>query len=308
MSVLCRADETQSASWARYFEAEAPDIAFRVWPDAGDLAEVEYLIAWRWPPEFLKSLPNLKVLLSVSAGVDHLDVSTVPAHVQIARMIEPGMQDAMAEYVAMAVLALHRDLPHYLLSQAERRWAPLPLRPAGERSVGVMGLGVLGRAALARLAPFGFRLSGWSRSAKTIAGVTCYAGDVGLSPFLAGCDILICLLPLTEATRGILGQPLFDALPRGASVINVGRGGHLDEAALLAALDGGQLSSAILDVCDPEPPRPDDRLWRHPKILLTPHIASMALASTAAPILLRNILRHRKGEPLLGRVDRTLGY
>jgi glyoxylate/hydroxypyruvate reductase A len=308
MSVLCLADETQSESWGRYFAVHAPDLAFRVWPDSGDLDEVEYLIAWQWPSGFLRSLPNLKVLLSISAGVDHVNVSAIPAHVQIARMIEPGMQDAMSEYVAMSVLALHRDLLHYISDQAEQRWAPLLLRPACERSVGIMGLGVLGRAALARLAPFGFRLSGWSRSPKTIPGVDCYDGEDGFQSFLARCEILICLLPLTDTTRGVLSRQVFFALPKGACVINVGRGGHLDMAALLEALDRGQLACAILDVCDPEPPPKDHRLWRHPKILLTPHIASMAVSSTAAPILLQNILRHQRGEPLLGLVDRSLGY
>ncbi|MDR3513550.1 MAG: glyoxylate/hydroxypyruvate reductase A [Caulobacteraceae bacterium] len=308
MSVLYRSEAAQAEAWSQYFAEHAPDLTFRIWPDAGDLAEVEYLIAWQWPPAFLASLTNLKVLFSASAGVDHVDLSAAPARPQLVRMIEPGLADSMSEYVTMSVLALHRDLLRYIANQAERRWASLPIRPAGGRSVGVMGLGVLGQAVLARLAPFGFRLRGWNRSQRAIPGVDCYAGEEALNAFLGQCDVLICLLPLTDDTRGVLGRRTFAALPRGGAIINVGRGGHLDQQALIEALDEGQLSGAILDVADPEPLPDDDRLWNHPKVLLTPHVASMAHAQTAARAVLENLRRHQRGEPLHGLVDRRKGY
>jgi glyoxylate/hydroxypyruvate reductase A len=171
-----------------------------------------------------------------------------------------------------------------------------------------MGLGVLGQAVLQRLRSFGFRLRGWNRSAREIEGVECFAGPEALESFLGGCDILICLLPLTSQTRGILGRSLFQALPRGASVINVGRGGHLDPQALIEALDEGRLGRAILDVTDPEPLPSDSSLWRHPRVLITPHIASMTQPATAAPLLLENLRRHQRGEPLRDVVDRLRGY
>jgi len=154
-------------------------------------------------------------------------------------MVEPGIVNGMIEYVTMSVLALHRNLIDYLRAQALGAWQQIEVAPASERRVGVMGLGVLGQAVLERLATFGYSLCGWNRSPKTIPGVTCYAGEQTLERFLGQCDILVCLLPLTGETRGILNRGLFAALPRGASLINVARGGHLDQQALLEALDSG---------------------------------------------------------------------
>lgn len=308
MSVLYRSDAPRAAAWAQCFAEQAPDLDFYVWPDAGDLEQVEYLIAWQAPADFLASLPNLKVLFSSGAGIDHIDFSAVPPHVQVVRMVEPGIINGMIEYVTMSVLALHRDLFDYVRMQPAGAWDPVEVLPASARSVGVMGLGVLGQAVLDRLGTFGFQRYGWNRSARQIAGVACFAGAASLTDFLTKCDVLICLVPLTEATRWILDQRVFAALPRGASVINVGRGAHLDQQALLAALDSGHLSRAILDVTDPEPLPPDHPLWRHPRVFITPHVASMTQPETAAPILLENLRRHQRGEPLSDLIDRSKGY
>jgi glyoxylate/hydroxypyruvate reductase len=308
MSILYRSDAPRAAAWAQYFAEVAPDLDFRVWPDTGDLDEVEYLIAWQAPGEFLASLPNLKVLFSSGAGIDHIDFSAIPPQVQVVRMVEPGIINGMIEYVTMSVLALHRDLFDYVRMQPSGAWDPIEVLPASARSVGVMGLGVLGQAVLDRLGTFGFQRHGWNRSAKQIEGVRCYAGEGALTEFLGECDFLICLVPLTDATRGILGPRLFAALPRGASVINVGRGPHLDQQALIEALDSGHLSRAILDVTDPEPLDPDHPLWRHPRVFITPHVASMTQPETAAPVLLENLRRHQRGEPLSDLIDRSKGY
>lgn len=308
MAVLYRSDAPRAAAWAQYFATHAPDIDFRVWPDAGNLDEIEYLIAWQAPPAFLAALPRLKVLFSSGAGVDHVDLSVVPPHVPLVRMIEPGIIDGMVEYVSLAVLALHRDFFDYVEDKATRTWNPLEVPPASSRTIGVMGLGVLGLAVLDRLRSFGFRLRGWNRSPRTITGVESYAGSEQFAPFLGGCDVLVCLLPLTPSTAGILNIETFSALPRGASVINVGRGPHLVEADLLAALDNGQLSRAVLDVTETEPLPADNPLWDHPRVFLTPHVASMTQPETAAPILLENIRRHQRNEPLVGLIDRSRGY
>jgi len=308
MNVLYRADRSRAPAWARFFAATAPDIEFRVWPDVGDLTQVKYLIAWDAPASFLATLPNLQVLFSSGAGVDHIDCSAVPPHIQIVRMVEPGIVNGMIEYVTMSVLALHRDLFDYIRAQADAVWQAIAVRPASARTVGVMGLGVLGQAVLERLRAFEFQLCGWNRSPKEIPGVTCYAGEASLDRFLARCDILICLLPLTPATRGILNSRLFASLPRGASIINVGRGAHLDNQALLEALDSGHLSAAILDVVEPEPLPKSHPFWHHPRIRLTPHVACMTQPETAAPVLLENLRRHRRGEALHGLIDRSKGY
>ena len=308
MSVLYRSDASRGRTWAEIFATEAPDLAFHVWPQTGDLTEVEYLIAWQPPMELLRSLPNLKALFSVGAGIDQIDLSQVPDGVPVVRMVEPGIVSGMVEFATMSVLALHRNLIDYIRAQQTATWQPSEVIRAGARRIGVMGLGVLGRAVLEALAPFGFVLSGWSRTPKSVSGVSCHHGADGLKAFIARCDILICLLPLTPATRGILDSKLFARLPRGASLINLGRGGHLDEQSLLDALDSGRLSAAILDVCEPEPLPEAHAFWRHPRILLTPHIASVTRADTAARIVLENIRRHRRGEPLRNVVDRVAGY
>ncbi|MNF52134.1 Glyoxylate/hydroxypyruvate reductase A [compost metagenome] len=308
MSILYRSDAPRAAAWASYFAEHAPDLDFRVWPDAGDLDEVEYLIAWQAPAEFLATLPRLKVLFSSGAGVDHVDFSAVPKHIPLVRMVEPGIINGMVEYVSLAVLALHRDFFDYVVAKDARVWHPLEVPPASARTIGVMGMGSLGCAVLARLATYGFRLRGWNRSARDLDGVESFAGADQLQPFLDGCDVLICLLPLTPATQGILNRKLFSALPTGAALINVGRGPHLVDADLLEALDSGQLSRAILDVTEPEPLPAEHPFWAHPRVFLTPHVASMTQPESAAPILLENVRRHQRGEPLTGVIDRSRGY
>ncbi|HSW16759.1 MAG TPA: glyoxylate/hydroxypyruvate reductase A, partial [Ramlibacter sp.] len=224
------------------------------------------------------------------------------------RMVEDGLTACMTEYVCFSVLALHRDMPTYLDQQRRSEWHEHPVRPAHTRRVGVMGMGTLGRAALAQLRQLGFDCAGWNRSRRNEPGVHCYAGPNELEEFLARTDILVCLLPLTPETRGILSRKVFDALPSGASLINVGRGGHLVEADLLKALDRGHLSAAILDVCEPEPLPAQHPFWRHPRIWLTPHVASMTQPETAVESVLENLRRYESGLPLNGLVDRDRGY
>ena len=308
MAILYRSDEARGAHWSRYFAEHAPDLDFRVWPDAGNLDEIDFLIAWQAPGDFIAALPRLKVLFSSGAGIDHVDFSTLPAQVPLVRMVEPGIINGMVEYVSLAVLALHRDFFDYVAQKAARSWTPIEVPPASSRTIGVMGLGSLGCAVLDRLASYGFRLRGWNRSPRDLDGVETFTGVEQLHSFLGGCDVLVCLLPLTAATEGILDRELFRALPRGASIINVGRGPHLVDSDLLAALDSGHLSRAILDVTDPEPLPTDHAFWAHPRVFVTPHVASMTQPETAAPILLANIRRHQRGETLVGVVDRVRGY
>jgi glyoxylate/hydroxypyruvate reductase A len=308
MSILYRSDAARGRIWAEIFAAEAPELAFHIWPDTGDVTAVEYLIAWQPPTELLRSLPNLQVLFSIGAGVDQIGLAQVPNSVSIVRMVEPGLVSGMVEFATLAVLALHRNVLDYQRCQRAGTWRQMDVVPAAERRVGIMGLGVLGQAVLRALAPFGFALRGWSRTPKELPGVTGFSGSGGLEAFLGGCDILVCLLPLTDATRHILDSRLFGCLPHGASLVNLGRGGHLDQSALLDVLDSGRLSAAVLDVCDPEPLPTGHPFWQHPRILLTPHIAGVTRPETAARVVLENIRRHRRGEPLRDVVDRATGY
>lgn len=308
MAFLFKSSAERGTVWAGAFARLLPDMPFRTWPDVGDADDIRYLAAWTVTRDLLAGLPNLEVLFSVGAGVDQLDLSQVPPQVTVVRMVEPGLTDGMVQYATFATLALHREMLDYGQAQTDHRWAPRPLLPAGQRRVGVMGLGHLGTAVLAALRPFGFALRGWSRSGGDVEGVEIFAGSNALPAFLSGCDILICLLPLTNDTRGILCRNSFDLLPRGAGIINVGRGGHLVEQDLLDALDSGHLSGAVIDVLNTEPAAPDHPFWSHPRILLTPHVASQTRDDSSAEVLIANIRRHQAGQALLGQVDRTRGY
>jgi len=308
MAFLYKANAGRGAQWAQHFAARAPELPFRIWPDVGDPAEVHYLAAWIPPDNIAETFRNLELVFSVGAGVDQFDLSTLPPHIPLIRMLDSGTTDGMVEYATMAVLALHRDLVHFIAQQREQVWREIQIARAAKRRVGIMGLGLLGQAVLDRLKPFGFPLVGWNRSPRVIEGVSCYAGQDALPEFLAQTDILVCLLPLTDETRGILNRDLFARLPRGARLVNVGRGGHLVEADLLAALDDGTLSAAILDVTEPEPLPAGHPFWIHPRILLTPHNASTAAPETAVEFVLDVIERHRRGEALPGLIDRMRGY
>ncbi|CAD6510495.1 2-hydroxyacid dehydrogenase [Paraburkholderia sabiae] len=308
MTLLYKADPERGKQWAQHFAQKAPDIPFRLWPDIGDAASVRYLAAWQPPDDPARTLPNLEVIFSVGAGIDQFDLSRVPPHIAVVRMIEPGIVEGMVEYVTQAVLTIHRDLFDYAIQQRERVWREMPVRAAATRRIGVLGLGMLGTAVLERLRLFGFPCAGWSRSAHAIEGVECHAGVETLDAFLARADILVCLLPLTDATRGLLDKRLFGKLPKGASLINVGRGPQLNQQDLLDALDNGQLQNAILDVTDPEPLLESHPFWTHPRVRITPHIASATRPETAVDVVLDNIRRHRDGLPMLGEIDRKRGY
>ncbi len=308
MSFLYKADPVRGAQWAQLFAERAPEIDFHIWPSTGDPSRVRFLAAWEPPENLAATFPNVELVFSAGAGVDQFDLSRIPAHVPVVRMIESGLVAGMVEYVTLAVLAAHRDWLGYATQQRQGLWKPIPVRTAASRRVGVLGMGVLGQAVLEKLHGFGFQCAGWSRTEHALPGIDCFAGENGMHAFLAHTDILVCLLPLTAATRGMLSRALFQRMPPGAILINVGRGGHLVERDLLDALDGGQLSAAILDVCDPEPLPQGHPFWRHPRIMLTPHIASMTQPETAVEAVIENIRRHREGLPLVGLVDRQHGY
>lgn len=308
MTLLYTSDPTRGRIWRDVFAEQAPDIDFVDPSQPYDPGAIRYLAAWSPSAELIASLPNLEILFSIGAGIDQFDMRALPAHIRVVRMIEPGIAAGMVEYATMAVLALHRNLIDYREAQREGRWSPIGLVPAEERRVGVMGLGNLGQAVLRGLGPFGFPLSGWSRSPRDIEGVMCHAGEAALPTFLSQCDIVICLLPLTEETRGILCRDTLSRLPRGAAVINAGRGGHLVEQDMLSLLDEGHLSGAVLDVADPEPLPADHPFWAHPRVMLTPHVASMTRPDGAARALIANIRRFAGGKPMDGEVARDRGY
>ncbi len=307
MTFVFNSDATRSAIFARRFAQELPDVPFAHGLESVDPQAVRYLLTWT-APENLARFTNLELLLSLGAGVDQFDLAALPPHVRLVRMLEPGVARMMQEYVTLGVLALHRNLPAYLAQAREGVWTGIPQPAPARRMVSFLGLGRLAQVAMERLAPFGFPLAGWSRGERRIEGVACFHGEDGLTTMLARTQILVCLLPLTPDTRHILNAGLFARLPAGAALLNAGRGAHLDQDALLAALETGALSAAMLDVTDPEPLPGDHPLWRHPGVIVTPHIASVTEAGTAAEAVIENIRRWRAGLEPIGLVERARGY
>lgn len=273
-----------------------------------DAAAVEVLFAYQLPPGVAERFPNLRFIAGAGAGVDELLANALPRTIALTRCTDPAQAIRMAQYVALAVLRWHRELPRLEDQQRERAWMRRTLEPESSWPVGLMGFGVLGRAVAAALRALGYPVRTWTRTPHPTPDVSAYVGASGLGPFLADTRVLVCLLPLTADTRGLLAAPLFARLPRGAYVINVARGALLDETDLVAALDAGHLAGAALDVYAREPLPPASPLWTHGRILATPHIAAIADPETAARHLLDNLARARRGEPLFDVVDRERGY
>jgi glyoxylate/hydroxypyruvate reductase A len=308
MALMFLSPDDPAQAWHEALRGAIPELDFRIWPEVGDPAEIDVALVWQPPPGELARYPNLRAILSLGAGIDGLLAQPGLPDVPIARMVDPSLTRTMTEYVVLATLRHHRQLDRFEREQRAARWSFALPPQAADRRVGVMGLGVLGRAAAASLARQGFPVAGWSREARQLAGIESFAGRAGLAAFLARTDILVCLLPLTRDTAGILNAATFAGLPRGAYLINVARGAHLIEPDLIEALDSGQLEGATLDVFREEPLPPDNPLWRHPNALITPHVASYASPRTAAEGVAENVRRARAGRPLLHQVDRDRGY
>lgn len=309
MALLLNADMDRDDDWHRAFDAYAPDMTVHDWPYDGDPAEIEFALVWAPPRGMLRRFPNLRAIFSIGAGIDHLASDPeLPDGVPVVRMVEPGLTAGMIEYVLLGVLTHHRFMLDFATQQRAKIWREILQVPASKRRVGIMGLGMLGSAVADTLAGLGFEVSGWSRGPKDRPGIATFHGEAGFAPFLAGTDILVCLLPHTPETDGLLDARAFAKLPRGAALINVGRGGLVVEADLLAALDSGQIGGATLDVFRQEPLPADSPFWSHPRVILTPHVASMTIPDSAAAAVAANIRRLRAGQPLEHAVDLRRGY
>ncbi len=312
MTLLIRSGGSAAfAEWHASFAEFAPNLEVRHWSDKTVAPEdVRYVMVWEPEPGRLASYPNLKLICSAAAGVDHILADPLlPTHLPLVRLTTADQSTRMAEYVAWAALSLMRRMPEIIAGQATRGWdTGLTGETAAETRVGVMGLGVMGAQAASMLAALGFQTAGWSASPKDIAGVESFAGAETLPAFLARTDILVCLLPLTPATTGIIRAETIAMLPANASLINAGRGRHVVEPDLIVALDSGHLSGAILDVFEPEPLPADNPLWAHPKVIVTPHIASFGSRRVRARHVAGLIASFERGETLAGLYDPLRGY
>ena len=300
--------------WVARFRTLAPERDIRAWPDrVGNGADVAYACSWKPPAGLLAKFPSLKVIFSLGAGVDHLLGDPHLPDVPIVRIVDPDLTRRMTEYVTLHVLMHHRQVRRYDRQQRERLWREHHQPAASEVTVGIMGLGVLGSDAAQVLRRLGFQVAGWSRTAKPLPGIETFHGAEGLEAFLVRSEILVCLLPHTPATEGIVNLSLLRKLKRdgalgGAHLINAGRGRLQVDADVLAALDEGTLAEATLDVFPTEPLPADSPLWRHPNIRITPHNAAQSDARALAVGVLDQIARFECGEKLENVIDRRLGY
>jgi glyoxylate/hydroxypyruvate reductase len=272
--------------------------------------QIEYFVGFRPPHGFLKTLPRLKAIFSLGAGVDgFLRDPEFPRHLPVVRFVDETLQREMAQYVTMHVLIIHRHQRSFDAAQKEHLWRQRMLsRPSRDLRIGILGMGDIGAVTAERLLMFDFQVFGWSRTRKDVKGVTSFAGPQELPQFLSHCDIMVCMLPLTPETEGILDAKLFSGLPQGAWVMNVGRGGHCKEVDLIASLDSGHLAGAVLDVFQTEPLAPDNPLWTHPKVTVTPHIAGITDPRNASAFVVDCVVRAETGTPFKNVVDLAKGY
>ncbi|MBU8538016.1 2-hydroxyacid dehydrogenase [Falsiroseomonas tokyonensis] len=303
--------EAAMPEWQRYFADYAPGLDVRWWDDASVAPEaVDFVLAWDPEPGRIATLPNLRAIFGAGAGVDLITADpALPKHVPLMRMGPAGATQRMGEFVCWAVLSLLKDARRVALNQAQAKWKFLdPEHTAPQAPVGIMGLGNMGSRAAAMLQGLGFPVRGWSRSRKDLPGVRCFVGAEEFDAFLSETRILVCLLPATSETRGILSAPLFAKLPHGAGLVNVGRGSHQNLDDIMAALDSGRLCGAVLDVFETEPLPAESPIWAHPRAIVTPHMASLPSRRERAEYVAQAIADLAAGRPLANLYDHARGY
>lgn len=299
----------QSERYLPLLREALPGEAIACWPQEVDAAAVTHAAVWAPPEGFFARFPNLRTVFVMGAGVDKLlRRGDVPEHAQIVRLTDAGMAQQMTEYCLYGVLHYQRCMDRYSLQQRDGKWLPLEMRLAGDIRVGILGLGVLGSTVAQALARLGYRVAGWSRSPRDIEGVRCLDGDSGLRELLPQTDVLFCVLPATPETNHLLDAETLALLPDDAALINAGRGSLIDEEALLARLDGGYLRFALLDVFAEEPLPDGHPFWKHPRVIVTPHVAANTVPEEAARQIAANYKAHANGLPMTGVVDRRRGY
>ena len=282
-AVLFHSLNESSVEWGAALKERIPNLDFRVWPDVGDPKEIEFALLWALPPGSLVSMTNLRCICSLGQGVDHVFLDPdLPPDAKVMRLVDPWMARAMSEWMLLNILRFHRQGPEYQELERQRVWKVLPAPETSERRVGVLGLGALGADTASKVAALGFDVAGWSRTRKLIRSVESFHGEDQLEAFLNRTDILCCLLPLTPETAGIIHVDTLAALPKGAFVINAGRGQHVVDEDLLAALDSGHIAGAALDVFHQEPLPLEHPFWAHPKVQVWPHVSAPSNANSAA--------------------------
>ncbi|MDO9713347.1 2-hydroxyacid dehydrogenase [Paracraurococcus lichenis] len=301
-------DIGSTQSWRDTLAEVLPRLEVRIFPDVGNTSEITYLAFMHPDFDAIPPLPNLKAMFSRSAGVETFVNHPKMPRVPLGKIEPAGGDPMMTEYVIMHVLRLHREVPLYQQAQAQREWLRRPIVRPEARRIGFLGFGLMAKAPALVLKSLGFPVSAWARSPKPDAEIPIFHGPDQFEPFLAQTDIAVCLLPLTCETEGILCARTFALMPKGAMVINIGRGRHVVDADLIAALDSGQLSYAALDALYPEPLPPESPLWLHPKVTLMPHVARRPTVRQLATEIAANIRSIEAGGGLLQEIDKAMGY
>lgn len=295
-------------TWRDGILSELPDLDIRLWPDVGNPADILYLLVGRFDLAELPELPNLRFVMPMFAGIDHLVSNPNMPDVPLVRTGPPEGDPAMTEYAVLHVLRHHRHMPDYLAQQRRKDWTVIPQKLPKDQRVGFMGFGTMAEPPARVLHNMEFDVAAWVRTDQTDPDITMFCGSDQLGPFLARTDILVCLLPLTEATEGILNAETFAQLPAGASLVNLGRGAHLIDDDLVAALDSGHLSAATLDATKPEPLPQESPLWLHERVTIMPHTARRVRPDTVGPQVAEAVRLDRAGKPQIWAVDRSAGY
>jgi glyoxylate/hydroxypyruvate reductase len=293
--------------WQSDLQAALPAASIELWQD-GSAFQADYAIVWRAPQAFFDTQKNLKAIFNAGAGVDALQSLTLPVGVPLVRLEDAGMGLQMAQYVVYAVLTYFRQFDVYAEQAAAGQWAPKAPRRYEDYPIGLLGYGTLGKAIAQALTSLGFKVHAWARSEHAGADIPVFAGDAALSDFLTKTRILVCVLPLTPKTQGIVNAGLLSQLQPKAYFINAARGGHVVEADLLAALNDGTLVGVTTDVCIDEPAKPDHPFWHHPKLTLTPHIAATTLREDSVAQIAQKIQLLERGQPISGVIQNARGY
>lgn len=284
-----------------------PSSTILTWPDDG-AADAEVAVCWDPPHGLLRDMPNLRLIHSIGAGVDKLMADPALPDLPVCRIRDHDLAQAMGEYCMWATIWFQRQFDRVVGNAAARRWERYDQRPASETPVCILGLGAIGLHVAGRLHDAGYPVRGWSHGPHEVDGVACFHSPAGLEAALSGAMVVICLLPLTPSTRGILNAALFNRLPDGAGLVLCSRGEHLVHADLQAALRSGRLRGAVLDVFDTEPLPADDPLWSEPGVLVTPHMAALTKPRRIAEQIAENVRRLSEDLPLCNLVDRAKGY
>ena len=308
MRVIFHAPDTRPGPWVDRLRAGLPGASVQAWEPGQGGEPADYAVVWAPPQALADEQPGLKAVFNLGAGVDALLSVRWPESTALVRLDDAGMAVQMAEIVCEAVIRHFRELDVFDAQAREGVWKRRAPRRRAEWPVGVLGTGVLGERVARALASFEFSVNGWSRTPHDIPGVTGFHGEEGLTPFLAASRHLVCLLPLTPSTAGILCRTHLERLRPGGLVINLARGGHLVDEDLLALLDSGHLDGAVLDVFREEPLPAGHRFWGHPRIRITPHVAAQTLRDESLEQIARKMLAFDRGEPVAGRVDPLRGY